>query len=269
MKTYIKNLLSVFFITLFLLLAMTSRTNALFIESIVGEDGIEMEYDINRRLKGEIKITPEDPWEINIIGLIEIQLSITNIDPDPPLGSPMVNLHYYFKLSYPYEVEFENDFPIPFGELGIETNRLNRNFIPIEESNQIDISILSTANKFQYGINLNFGEIFSDRWEGAATFLDNKITEEVIINTEALSDFFPGGEFPPDIPQEIRWDITLIPIFTISSSNLGLVKINTFHDGSLISSIPDDIPYLGEFLSMLPIPLLKGNTHFWFNSGIF
>jgi hypothetical protein len=47
------------------------------------------------------------------------------------------------------------------------------------------------------------------------------------------------------------------------------MKVDTFHDGSLISSIPDDIPTLGEFLPMLPVPLLKGNMHFWFNSATF
>ena len=258
MKTNVKNVLSVSVVTVLLCLALTSGANALFIESIVGETGIEMEYDINQRLKGEVTITPEDPWEINIFDLIVIQLSITDIDPNPPLGSPVVNLHYHFKSSYPYEAEFENDFSLPFGELGIETDRSNRNFVPIEESNQIDISILSTANKFQYAINLNFGEIFSDRWEGESTFREAKITEEVIINTEALADFLPGDDFPSGIPQEMRWDITLIPVFTISSFNLGLVKIDTFHDGSLISSIPADIPSLGEFLSMFPYYCKRG-----------
>ena len=98
---------------------------------------------------------------------------------------------------------------------------------------------------------------------------NSRITEEVVINTAALSDFLPPDLFPLEFPNELKWEITLMPIFTIGRFTLSLMKVDTFHDGSLISSIPDDIPALGEFLPMLPVPLLKGNMHFWFNSATF
>ena len=266
MKTQIKNLILGLLLTAFLCLAMPPRAGALLFESLVGENGIEVEYEINSRLRGEITITPDDPWELNILDLIVLQLAITDIIPDPPVGAPIVNLHFYFKLSYPSEVELENDLLIPFGELGFETDRLNRNFMPIDESNQVDISILSTVNRFQYGINLNFGKIYSDRWEGEATFRDAKITEEVIIDVAALIDFLPGDDLPDEIPEEMKWEITFIPVFTVGSLNLALLQVDAFIDGILTSSLPADIPFLGEFLSLLPVPLLKGNSHFWYKS---
>ena len=199
--------------------------------------------------------------------MIVIQLAVTSIDPNPEVGPPVVYLHYYVKTSLPNEAEFEDDLLIPFGELGIERDKLNRNFIPLDEANQIDISILSTINRFQYGISLNFGEIYSGRWEGEATFRDLIITEEIVINVEELLDIIPVEYLPPEIPQELRWDITLIPIFIAGSFNWGLVQIDSYTDGDLFSSIPADIPDLGSFLNMLPILMQKGTTHFWFNSG--
>ena len=269
MKAYGNKCLSGFFFAVLLSLALSSPAHAFFFEAMTGEEGIAITYDINWRLKGEIEITQERPWEITILDLLSFQLSITSIDPAPQLGPPVVNLHYSLKASYPLEIDQAFDFPLPFGKLGIETERWDRSFAPVDESNQIDISILSTVNTFQYGINLNFGEIFSDYWEGKATFLNSKITEEVIIDTGALSDLLPPDLFPAEIPNELKWEITLMPIFTIGSFTLSLVKLDTFHDGSLISSIPEDIPALGEFLPMLPVPLLKGNMHFWFNSATF
>ncbi|MDX1778955.1 MAG: hypothetical protein R3339_08745 [Thermodesulfobacteriota bacterium] len=269
MKSYFKNVVSVICVMVFLGLAIAPQANALLIESIVGENGIEVEYEINRRLTGEITITPDDPWELNIRDLIVLQLAITDVVLDPPVGAPIVNLHFYFKLSYPSEVEFENDLFIPFGELGFETDRLNRDFMSIDESNQVDISVLSTVNRFQYAINLNFGEIYSDRWEGEATFLDPKITEEVIIDVAALIDFLPGGDLPDEIPEEMKWEIMFIPVFTVGSLNLALLQVDAFIDGILTSSIPADFPFLGEFLSLLPVPLAKGNSHFWYKSEAF
>lgn len=268
MKRYGKKCFSGVFFAVLLSLSLSSPAHAFFFEAVAGEEGIAITYDINRRLKGEIEITQESPWEITILDLFSFQLSITSIDPAPLLGPPTVTLHYSLKASYPLEIDQEADFPLPFGGLGAATERWNRSFAPIDESNQIDISILSTVNTFQYGINLNFGELFSDSWEGKATFLNSKITEEVIIDTAALSDFIPVDLFPAEFPNELKWEITLMPIFTVGPFTLSLMKVDTFHDGSLISSIPDDIPTLGEFLPMLPVPLLKGNIHFWFNSEI-
>ena len=268
MKAYGKKYFLGVFFALLLSLSISLPADAFFFEIIAGEDGIAITYDINWRLKGEIEIRQGIPWEINILDLVSFQVSIDGIDPAPPLGPPTVNLHYSLKALYPLEIDQEGDFPLPFGGLGVETERWDRTFAPVDESNQIDISILSTVNTFQYGINLNFGEIFSDYWEGKATFLDNIINEEVIINTEALSDFIPADLFPEDIPNELKWEITLMPIFTIGSFTWSLVKLDTFHDGSLISSIPGDIPILGEILTVLPVPLIKGNIHFWFNSEI-
>jgi hypothetical protein len=267
MKTHLKNLAPVLLLTAFLCLAISPQAGALLFESLVGENGIEVTYDINRRLKGEIVITPEDPWELNILDVIVIQLAVTSIDPNPAEGPPVVHLHYYVKTSLPNEDEFEDDLPIPFGELGIKRDKLNRNFTPLDESNQVDISILSTINRFQYGVSLNFGEIYSDRWEGEATFRDAVITEEVVIDVGELLDFIPEEYLPPEIPQEMRWDITMIPIFIAGSFNWGLVQIDAYTDGDLVSSIPADIPDLGVFLNMLPFLMQKGTTHFWFNSG--
>ena len=269
MKAYGKKCFSKVFFAVLLSLSLSSPADAFFFEAVAGEDGIAITYDINVRLKGEVAITRESPWEINILDLLSFQLSITSIDADPQLGPPVVNLHYSLKAVYPLEIDQAGDFPLPFGGLGVETERWDRTFAPIDESNQIDISILSTVNTFQYGINLNFGELFSDSWEGKATFLDSIITEEVIINTEALADFIPADLLPPEIPNELKWEITLIPIFTIGSFTLSLVQLDTFFDGSLISSIPGDIPTLGELLPMLPVPLPKGNIHFWFNSVLY
>ena len=267
MKTYFKNVLPVICVIVFLGLAIVPQANALLIESIAGENGIEVTYDINRRLKGEIIITPENPWELNILDVIEIRLAVSSIDSTPEEGPPVVHLHYYVKTSLPNEAEFEDDLPIPFGEWGIERDKLNRNFTPLDESNQIDISILSTINRFQYGISLNFGEIYSDRWEGEATFRDAIITEEVVVDVEDLLDFIPEEYLPPEIPREMSWDITLIPIFIAGSFNWGLIQIDAYTDGDLVSSIPADIPDLGGFLNMLPLLMQKGATHFWFNSG--
>jgi hypothetical protein len=269
MKAHIKKVVPALLITAFLCLAIPPGAGALSFESLVGENGIEVIYDINRRLNGEITITPQDPWERNIFNLVEIRVAVTDINPNPEVGPPTVNLHYYFRLSYPYPMEFENDLPIPFGEFGIVTDKRSRDFMEINTSNQIDISILSIANTFKYDISLNFEGIYSDRWQGEATFSDAIITEEVIIDTSALTDLWPGGDLPIDIPQELRWDITFIPVFLVGSTNLGLLQVDAFRDGSLTSSIPGDIPYIGGFLSMLPVPLLKGSTHFWFNSGNF
>ena len=193
-------------------------------------------------------------------------LTVTSVDTNPEVGPPVVYLHYYVKTFLPYETEFEDELPIPFGKLGIERDTLNRTFTPLDESNQIDISILSTINRFQYGISLNFGEIYSDSWEGEATFRNAVITEEIIIDVEELLDFIPMVDLPPEIPQEVRWDITLIPVFTVGSFNWGLIQVDAFFDDTLTTSLPADIPDLGGFLDMLPILMQKGTTHFWFNS---
>ena len=204
-----------------------------------------------------------------ILDLLTFQLSIAGIDASPQQGPPVVNLHYFLRASYPLDIDQEGDFILPFGELGIETARWDRTFVNVDESNQIDVSILSTINTFQYGIHLNFEGIFSNYWEGKATFLDSVITEEVIINTGELLDFIPTDLFPEEIPDELKWEITLMPIFTIGSFTLGLVELDTFFDGNLISSIPGDIPTLGQFLPMLPVLLPKGKIHFWFYSALY
>jgi len=269
MKAYSKKFFPGAFFVVLLSLFFFSPVHAFFFEAKAGGEGIVIAYDINVRLKGEIEITQERPWEITVLDVLSFQLNIASIDPAPPLGPPTVNLHYSLTSSFPFEIDQEGDLPLPFGVVGVERERWNRTFVPVDDSNQIDISILSTVNTFQYGININFGELFSDFWEGKATFLNSKITEEVIIDTAALSDFLPPDLFPSDIPNEIKWEITLMPIFGVGSVTLSLVTLNTFHDGSLISSIPDDIPTLGAFLPMLPVPLLKGNMHFWFNAATF
>ena len=250
-------------------LLLSSPAHAFFFEAVTGEEGIAITYDINRRLKGEVEITRERPWEITVLDLLTFQLSITGIDASPQQGPPAVNLHYFLRASYPLDIDQEGDFILPFGELGIETARWDRTFVNVDASNQIDVSILSTINTFQYGIHLNFEGIFSNYWEGKATFLDSVITEEVIINTRELADFIPADLFPDEIPDEVKWEITLMPIFTIGSFTLSLIELDTFFDGSLTASIPDDIPTLGEFLPMLPVPLPKGNMHLWFNSALF
>ena len=129
MKTYFKNIVPVICVMIFLCLAVAPQANALLIESIVGENGIEMTYDISRRLKGDIIINPENPWELNIPNVIVIQLAVTSIDLNPEEGPPVVYLHYYVKTFLPNEAEFEDDLPIPFGELGIERDKFNRNFL--------------------------------------------------------------------------------------------------------------------------------------------
>ena len=268
MKARSKRYFSEIFFALLLSLFIPPVSHALLIESTVGTEGIAIAYTINPRLKGEIEITEAKPWEINILDLLSFHLHITGIDPDPHSGPPTVNLHYSFNLSYPYAIDQEGDIPLPFGTAGIETHRWKRTFIPVSETNQIDVSILSTVNKFKYAINLNFGEIFSDFWEGEATFSDNVIEEEVVIDTGALCTSLPNI-CPPELPGELKWEITLMPIFTIGPVTWSLVKLDSFHDGSLISSIPGDIPMLGEFFTMMPFPLFKGNVHFWFNSEIF
>ena len=269
MKAYCKKCFPAIFFAVLLSLSLSSAAHAFSFEAMAGEEGIAITYDINWRLKGEIEITQESPWEIAILDVLSFQLRITSIDSAPQFGPPVVNLHYSLKASYPLAIDQEGDLPLPFGVVGAETERWDRSLAPVDESNQIDISILSTVNTFQYGININFGEIFSDSWEGKATFVNSTITEEVVINTAALSDFLPPDLFPLEFPNELKWEITLMPIFTIGRFTLSLMKVDTFHDGSLISSIPDDIPALGEFLPMLPVPLLKGNMHFWFNSATF
>ena len=269
MKAYGKKCFARVLFAVLLSLALSSPAHAFFFEAAVGEDGIFIDYDISLRLKGEVEITRERPWEITILDLLSFQLSIASIDTDPQEGPPVVSLHYSLRGSYPLEIDQEGDFILPFGELGIETERRNLAFAPVDRSNQIDISILSTINRFHYGINLNFEGIFSDYWEGEATFLDNLITEEVIINTGELLDFIPADLFPEEIPDELRWEITLMPIFTIGSFTLSLVELDTIFDGSLIASIPGDIPVLGELLPMLPVPLPKGDMHFWFNSALY
>ena len=58
MKTYFKKVVPVICVTVFLCLVIVPQANALLIEGIVGENGIEVTYEINRRIKGEITITP-------------------------------------------------------------------------------------------------------------------------------------------------------------------------------------------------------------------
>jgi len=269
MKAYGTRCFARVLLAVLLSLFLFSSAHAFFFEAAVGEDGVVITYDITLWLKGTVEITQERSWEITILDLLTFQLSVTGIDANPQQGPPVVNLHYFLRASYPFDIDQEGDFILPFGELGIETARWDRTFASVDESNQIDISILSTINTFQYGINLNFEGIFSDYWEGKATFLDNIITEEVIIDTGELSDFIPADLFPDEIPNELKWEITVMPIFTIGSFTLSLVELDTFFDGSLTASIPDDIPTIGEFLPMLPVPLPKGNMHFWFNSALY
>jgi len=257
-----KKLFSIILVTIFFTLSFSLQAEvarAFSIEAEVGEEGIKIEWDRGLRGKDTIEITPDNPWKKNILGLMYIKISINEITEDPPV----VDTKFYFKLYYPYEFEQEIDLPISFGSFGIEASFFRRELAPVQDSNKIDISILSGLSKFQYDIKLDLGEIINDRWDGEATPSNNRITEEVVIDISGLPDL----PLPPDVtvPEVIRLDITSILVFTIGRFTLTGVMLDIYGDDNLIISIPVDIPYLG-ILSALPIPLLKGSFHLWFNA---
>lgn len=269
MKKNCKKLFSIVLVTLsftlsFSLKAEVAKAFSIVIE--VGVDGIIIEFDKGLGGKDTIEITPDKEFsymvKISDLDLMYIEISINEITEDPPV----VDTKFYFKQFYPSEFENEVDLPIPFGSFGIESSFLNRELALVQESNEIDIAILSGLFKFQYDIKLNLGEIVNDRWGGEATPSNNKITEQVVINTGALFDF-PN---PPDItlPDEIRLDITWIPVFTIGRFTLAGFMLDIYGDDSLIFSIPGSIPYFGEIFptSPVPVPLPKGSFHLWLDT---
>ena len=148
-----KKLFSIILVTIFFTLSFSLQAEvarAFSIEADVGEEGIKIEWDRGLRGKDTIEIKPGEPF-IRWVGIfLYIKISINEIKED----LSVVDTKFYFQIFYPYEFENEVNIDIPFGAFGIEANFWKREFTPVQDSNEIDISILSGLSKFQYDIKL-------------------------------------------------------------------------------------------------------------------
>ena len=93
MKAYSKKGFPGTVVAVLAFLFLSAPADAFFFQGSAGEEGVAVTYVLTRRLQGEFEITPESPLEIAVPGLLSFQVSVEGIDPSPPLGPPVVNLH--------------------------------------------------------------------------------------------------------------------------------------------------------------------------------
>ena len=227
---------------------------------------------INYKNQPAINITTLQPYSYTMSALshdiLKIDLSINGIIDDTATNTHIVQLDCVITLLYPYQEElFNSVLPVPFGKIGfLRSPLLTAQFVNADETNDIDVSILSGNLHLKYDISVNLSNLTSPpladtanliRMTGAASFIHHDtIQEEVIVNSA-------------DENQTTKYDVAIIPLFNITRlfTILG-TTVKVYQGDTLVYTLPNDIPTVGQYIKMLPIPLPKGYYHFWFKLGV-
>jgi hypothetical protein len=217
--------------------------------------GLALSYDLRLLGSNNIQVNPNGTPATLPFAAGSLTISINEIKSDPPT----IDAHFRLDIVNVGTV-YDQDIPLPFFDLALDIDPSGRTFTEPEGDNNIEISLLYTNNKFQYDIIFDLFTLISDRWKGEADRINNKIEEEVIIDLSGR----PDTDRP--VPDELRLDLTIIPVFNISRFSPIGVAFDVYKDGSPAGSYPGAVPVIGE-IGAVPVPVPKGSSRLKIDLG--
>ena len=218
-------------------------------------NGLALSYDLRLLGSNNIQVNPNGTPATLAFAAGSLTISINEIKSDPPT----IEAHFRLDIVNVGTV-YDQDIPLPFFDLALDINPSGRTFTEPEGDKNIEISLLYTNNKFQYDIIFDLFTFINDRWEGEADRKNNRIEEKVIIDLSALPDT------DRSVPDELRLDLTIIPVFNISRFNPIGVALDIYKDGIPAGSYPGSVPGIGQ-IGAVPVPVPKGSSRLKIDLG--